>query len=71
MSYAKIGYGEVSIDTTGLNPPLLAGNVFSLGVSLLVTIIGSFIFPDPKPFDWDDLNKITKIEDTVRSCACL
>lgn len=66
FSYAKIAYGEVTIDTTGMNPPLLAGNVFALGISLIVTVAGSLLFPSKKTFDWEELNKITKIEDSVR-----
>ncbi len=67
LAYAKIGYGEITVDTTGFNMPLLTGNVVSLGLSLLITVVGSLVFPDKTPFNWEELNKkITKTEDTVR-----
>lgn len=48
----------------GQNLPLLTGNVVSLGLSLLITVVGSLIIPG-RDFDWKTLNKITKTEDTV------
>lgn len=72
LAYAKIGYGEITVDTTGFNLPLLTGNVVSLGLSLLITVVGSLVFPDKAPFNWEELNsKITKTEDTVRTCNAL
>ena len=64
LAYARLGFGEVTIATTGQNLPLLTGNVVSLGLSLLITVAGSLIVPG-KHFDWTDLNRITKTEDTV------
>ncbi|CAK0787648.1 hypothetical protein CVIRNUC_010870 [Coccomyxa viridis] len=64
LAYARLGFGEVTIATTGQNLPLLTGNVVSLGLSLLITIAGSLICPG-KHFDWTNLNRITKTEDTV------
>ena len=64
LAYAKIGLGEVTIDTTGQNLPLLTGNVVSLGLSLIITVIGSAIIPG-RDFQWTELNRITKTEDTV------
>jgi len=52
-----------------MNLPLLTGNVFALGISLIVTVAGSLLFPSKKKFDWEELNKITKIEDSVRPHA--
>lgn len=61
----------------GQNLPLLTGNVVSLGLSLLITVVGSLIIPG-RDFDWKTLNKITKTEDTVSplcspalTCTCL
>ena len=72
LAYAKIGYGEITVDTTGFNLPLLTGNVVSLGLSLLITVVGSLVFPDKAPFNWEELNsKITKTEDMVRTCNAL
>ena len=64
LAYARLGFGEVTIATTGQNLPLLTGNVVSLGLSLLITVAGGLICPG-KHFDWTDLNRITKTEDTV------
>ena len=64
LAYARLGFGEVTIATTGQNLPLLTGNVVSLGLSLLITVAGSLIRPG-KHFDWTNLNRITKTEDTV------
>lgn len=59
LVYARLGLGEVTIATTGQNLPLLTGNVVSLGLSLLITVAGSLIFPG-KHFDWTDLSRIPK-----------
>jgi SSS family transporter len=39
-------YGMVSVSTTGQNLPLLAGNVTSILVGAIVTLLGSIIKPD-------------------------
>ncbi len=52
----------------GQNLPLLTGNVVSLGLSLLITVVGSLIIRG-RDFDWKTLNKITKTEDAV-SFSC-
>ena len=54
----------------GQNLPLLTGNVVSLGLSLLITVVGSLIIPG-RDFDWKTLNKITKTEDTVSPLCAL
>ena len=67
MAYAKIAYGEISIDTTGMNPPLLTGNIVSEGMSWIILITLSLLFPDKQKFDWELLKeRIHVVEDTVR-----
>ena len=67
MAYAKIAYGEISIDTTGMNPPLLTGNIVSEGISWIILITLSLLFPDKQQFDWELLKeRIHVVEDTVR-----
>lgn len=39
-------YGEVTVATTGKDYPTLAGNVVSLGVSAIITLIGSLMRPE-------------------------
>ncbi len=58
--------GSISVDTAGLNPPLLTGSILSVSVSAILVPIISFIAPC-KPFDWEELNtRITTTEDVVR-----
>ena len=59
--------GEISITTTGLNPPLLTGNIFSVGISAILVVLISLIFPDKTPFAWEIYReRITTAEDKVR-----
>ena len=58
------GVRHLFLYCAGQNLPLLTGNVVSLGLSLLITVVGSLIIPG-RDFDWKTLNKITKTEDTV------
>ena len=59
--------GSISITTTGLNPPLLTGNIFSVGISAILVVAISLIFPDKTPFEWDIYReRITTAEDKVR-----
>ncbi|SAM83714.1 probable DUR3-Urea permease [Ustilago bromivora] len=39
-------YNQVSVATTGKDYPTLAGNVVSLGVSAIITVVGSLIRPE-------------------------
>lgn len=63
---AHLHEGGISIATTELNPPLLAGNCISVGLSLVLTVGISLIWREPK-FDWNLLKeKITAADETVR-----
>ena len=68
LAVAQIQNGAISIATTGLNPPLLAGNIIAFGVSLVLVVGISLIFPAKSLFDWVLLKEqITTSESTVRS----
>ena len=65
LACAQIQNGAINITTTGLNPPLLTGNIFSVGISTILVVAISLIFPE-KAFDWELYKeKITTSEDTV------
>ena len=44
-------YGKLDVDSTGADLPMLAGNTVSFGLSSLITIIGSLLFPDNYDFE--------------------
>ena len=67
LAVAQIQNGAINITTTGLNPPLLAGNIIAFGVSLVLVVGISLIFPAKSLFDWVLLKEqITTSEDRVR-----
>lgn len=67
LAVAQIQNGAINITTTGLNPPLLAGNIIAFGVSLFLVVGISLIFPAKSLFDWVLLKEqITTSESTVR-----
>jgi hypothetical protein len=51
LSTAKHYYGEITVETTGLSYPTLAGNLASIMTGLIVTVTISLIKPDN--FDWE------------------
>ena len=66
LACTQIMSGSISVDTAGLNAPLLTGSILSVGVSAILLPIISLVAPC-KPFDWEELNtKITTTEDVVR-----
>lgn len=48
---AKVYYGELTVKTTGMEYPTLAGNLAAIGTGLIVTTVVSLIKPDD--FDWE------------------
>ena len=66
LACAQIMSGSITVDTAGLNAPLLTGSIISVGVAAILLPIISLVAPC-KPFDWEELNtKITTTEDVVR-----
>lgn len=48
---AQTMFGELTIDTTGSNEPLLAGNLVSILVPTIITIVWSLVSPDDYTFE--------------------
>ncbi|CAG8557028.1 8624_t:CDS:2 [Acaulospora morrowiae] len=61
LGTTMIIYGEITILSTGKNHPMLAGNVTSLLVSLVVTTIWSLISPDN--FDFEQMHNALRTLD--------
>lgn len=59
---SKKQYGTLSVDATGSNNPMLAGNVVSLLAPLVFIPILSLIFPTAK-YDWLSMKAIRKADD--------
>ncbi len=65
LSTAHAFYGEISVQTTGQNVPLLAGNLTSILVGGIVTLVGSVI--KPENFDFKVMKqKILIIDARIR-----
>lgn len=56
VTAAKLNDGEVSVETTGQDYPMLAGNLVALVLSALLCIGLSFVWPDD--FDWARLKNL-------------
>jgi Na+/proline symporter len=48
---AKVHYGELTVKTTGMEYPTLAGNLAAIMTGLIVSVVVSLIKPDD--FDWE------------------
>jgi len=59
VTASTLNDGKLTIDTTGQDYPMLAGNLVALFFSALVCIILSYI--KPQNFDWNDFKKIPTI----------
>lgn len=55
---AKHYYHELSIETTGLEYPTLAGNLGAVMTGLIVSVAVSLAFPSKEPFDWESTRGI-------------
>lgn len=56
---AKCYYGEITIETTGMSYPTLAGNVAAIMTGLIVTVTITMIKPDD--FDWEVTRSINAL----------
>jgi hypothetical protein len=59
LSTAKHYYGEITVETTGLSYPTLAGNLASIMAGLIITVTVSLIKPDN--FDWEVTRAINAV----------
>ena len=67
---SQLTQGAVNIITTEANAPLLAGNLISNLLSLVIVVSVSLIFPEGR-FDWNILKeRISMADEEVRE-ACL
>ena len=56
----SIEYGQVNLDTTGRNAPMLAGNLVSILTGGAVHAVCSLLWP--QNYDWDTTRQITTVE---------
>lgn len=61
LTWAKVGYDEVTKDTTGKDFPMLAGNLMSILSSGFICVVVSLMYPEPTT--WDETRKIRMLED--------
>jgi len=61
LVWAKVGYDEVTKDTTGKDFPMLAGNLMSILSSGMICVIVSLIYPEPT--NWEETRNIRMLED--------
>ena len=64
---AHIEFGELSTTTLQQIGPALTGGCFSLFISLILTIVLSFIFP--QNFDWNDMKSISVFNDISKDVS--
>jgi hypothetical protein len=50
---AKHYYGALTVSTTGLEYPTLAGNLAAVMTGLILTVTVSYLRPAKEPFDWE------------------
>lgn len=60
LSVTKIEYGRISLDTTGRNAPMLAGNLVSILSGGAIHAICSILWP--QNYDWSTTKQITVVE---------
>ncbi|KAK2662017.1 hypothetical protein Ddye_000591 [Dipteronia dyeriana] len=60
LSVTGIEYGRVTLDTTGRNAPILAGNLVSILIGGAIHAVCSLIWPQNN--DWDTTKQITVVE---------
>lgn len=59
---AKSEYGTLTVDSTGSNNPMLAGNVVALLAPTVFIPILTFVFKSPK-YDWQSMKAIRRADD--------
>lgn len=59
---AKKEFGELTVDSTGSNYPMLAGNVVSLLAPMIFIPVLSFAIKSPK-YDWQSMKAIRRADD--------
>ncbi|KAJ5466351.1 hypothetical protein N7530_010138 [Penicillium desertorum] len=65
---AKKQYGILTVDTTGANYPMLAGNVAALLSPVIFVPLLTYIF-GPQNYDYESMRAIRKVDDTEVAAA--
>eukprot|EP00803_Ostreobium_quekettii_P010419 evm.model.scf_2415.2 EVM.evm.TU.scf_2415.2 scf_2415:11208-16306(+) len=60
LVWAKVGYEEITVDTTGKDFPMLAGNLMSILSSGFICVVISLIYPEET--NWDETRRIPMLE---------
>jgi SSS family transporter len=60
---SKVRFGVITIETSGSDIPMLAGNVVTLSPPLLFVPILSWIAPDSTPYDFASMRAIGPVDD--------
>jgi len=60
----KVVFGELSVDSTGSNDPMLIGNVVSLLAPIIFIPVLTYLPPfKPQKYDWESMRNIRKVDD--------
>jgi len=60
----KIKYGELTVDTTGSNDPMLIGNAVALLAPIVFIPILTYLPPfKPQKYDWESMRNISRVDD--------
>lgn len=65
---AKSEYGELTVDTTGANNPMLAGNVAALLSPMIFIPILTYTF-GPQNYDYESMRAIRRVDDSELAAA--
>lgn len=66
---AHIEFGELSTTTLQQIGPALTGGCFSLGISLILLVVLSFLFP--QNYDWNNMKHISVFDDISKDVSCM
>jgi hypothetical protein len=65
----QVGYGDINLDTTGKDYPMLAGNLAAILISAFVCIVVSLIKPDN--CNWDATRNLQMVEEEWTGAQCV
>lgn len=69
LTEAHLEFGELSTTTLQQIGPALTGGCFSLFISLILTVVLFFIFP--QHYDWNDMKQIHVFSDVSKDVRLL
>jgi urea-proton symporter len=60
----KVKYGDLTVNTTGSNDPMLVGNIVSLLAPVVFIPLLTYLPPfKPQKYDWESMRNIRKVDD--------